>query len=170
MRVQDVIRGEKSDVSIGDWGSGKFQKKKFPLSKAGRRAYALGSAWQWRFADFTCEGRRFVMRLVFNAGKAKASAHLAMRTDTDLIVLCCYEFHVDHQTGWHVHTLCGDRNDIDTAPAGSLVHGPWVKRLPASRERHRRTDFYRDMDGGIEAWLWREAMRFFGIEEKGSLV
>ena len=100
----------------------------------------------------------------------KAHAHLALRSERDLTVLCSYEFHPDRVTGWHVHTICGDKNDVDTAPAGTLVHGPWVKRLPACFRPHRRTQFHKDMAGGPKAWLWQETMRFFGIDEKGTLV
>lgn len=170
MRVQDVIRGEKSNVSLGDWGVGKFPKAKFPLSKAGRRAYAFGSAWDWRFVEFTCHGRQFVLRLLCNEDKAKAHVHLAMRTGKDSVVICSYEFHADYETGWHLHTLCGERNDIDTAPVGTLVHGPWVKRIPNARSPHRRSEFFKDAAGGAKAWLWQEAMRFFCVDEKGELM
>ncbi|MGY4398763.1 hypothetical protein ACVWZA_003973 [Sphingomonas sp. UYAg733] len=170
MRVQDVIRGKKSEITVFDWGSGKIPKARFPLSKAGKRAWSFGPSWQWRFVEFSCEGRRFVVRLMLNLDKAKASAHLAMWSGRDLIVLCCYEYHVDHFTGWHIHTLCGERNDVDSAPAGTLVHGPWVKRLPHARVRHRKTEFTNVMAGTQDAWLWNRTMRFFHIEEKGALV
>lgn len=170
MRVQEVIRAQKSNVSMSNWGSGKMQKKMFPLSKAGRRAYSYGSAFEWRFVEFECNGRQFVARLLFCEGKSKATTHLAMRNGSDLTVLCCYEYHADHVDGWHIHTLCGDRNDIDTAPSGTLVHGPWIKRLPGAYSFHRRTEFYHDANGGLKAWLWQETMRFFNIDEKGTLV
>lgn len=170
MRVQDVIRGDKHDISVSDWGCGKIQKSKFPLSKAGRRAYSFGSAWEWRFAEFKCEGRDFVLRLLVCDDKNKAHVHLGLRNGRDTTVLCCYEYHADHETGWHLHTLCGEKNDIDTAPVGTLVHGSWVKRLPAARERHRRAQFRRDGIGGLKPWLWQETMRFFRLEKKGSLV
>jgi hypothetical protein len=170
MRVQDVIQGEKTDLSISDWGTGKFPKAKFRLSKAGKRAWSFGAAWDWRYVEFTLAERRFILRLIVCEEKMKATAHLALRTDHDHIVLCAYEYHADRFTGWHVHTICGAKNDIDTAPAGTLVHGPWVKRLPRADSPHRRTDFYKDMQGSPKAWLWHETMRFFRVEEKGSLV
>ena len=170
MRIQDVIRGEKSEIIVSDWGTGKIPKQKFNLSKAGKRALAFGAAWQWRFVEFKMGSRDFVVRLLFCEDKSKAHMHLAMKSGRDLTVLCSYEFHADHVTGWHLHTLCGEQNDIDTAPKGTLVHGPWVKRLPAARQPHRRTAFTKDKIGGLNAWLWREAMRFFKIDVKGDLV
>lgn len=168
--MQEVIRGRKTNISVGEWGSGKIPKANFPLSKAGKKAWAFGPSWKWRFARFSCEGRDFVVRLLFNPDKMKVHAHLAMRSDRDLIVLCSYEFHPDLVTGWHLHTLCGEKNDIDAAPAGTLAHGPWVKRLPNARARHNDTAFGNDMAGGLDAWLWRRTMRFFRVEEKGELV
>jgi hypothetical protein len=171
MRVQDVIRGTKTDLQVSDWGKGTFPKAKFRLSRAGKRAYNLGNAWQWRFAEFTCAERRFILRLIICVDKMKAHAHLALRNeDGNLTVLCSYEFHADRFTGWHLHSLCGEKNDIDAAPTGTLVHGPWVKRLPHCHAPHRRTVFYEDMQGGPQAWLWHESLRFFRIDEKGSLV
>jgi hypothetical protein len=170
MRIQDVLRAEKTGIAGSDWGTGKFPKTRFPLSKAGRRAYNLGSAWRWRFVDFEALGQRFVIRVIYSETKARATAHLALRTDRDCVVLCCYEYHPDLHTGWHLHTLCGDANDIEKAPTGTLVHGPWVKRLPRATARHNRTAFCPNVHGGMEAWLWREVMRFFGVEKKDPLL
>lgn len=166
MRVQDVIRGEKHGLSIFDWGNGKMPKTKFPLSKAGKKAWSFGPAWDWRFAEFDFSGRQFVVRLMVCEDKSKAHMHLGLRTGRDTIVLCSYEYHVDHVTGWHLHTLCGEKNDIDAAPMGTLVHGPWIKRLPAARSRHNRTSFSRDGHGGLKPWLWSETMRFFKLRSK----
>lgn len=171
MRVQDVIRGEKCNLSFTEWGSGKTPKAKFPLSKAGKKAWSLGSAWAWRFAEFECEGRCFVLRLLVCEDKAKAHIHLGLRSAKDTTVICCYEYHPDHETGWHLHTLCGDINDIDNAPVGTLVHGPWVKRLPSARSAHRRTQFQlnkygEERAGGLKPWLWTETMRFFRLEPR----
>lgn len=170
MRVQDVIKADKANVDTSDWGTGKYPKSRFPLSKAGRRAYSLGSAWRWRFMEFDALDRRFVLRLIVSHQKAKAHIHLAQRLERDCVVLCSYEYHADRRTGWHLHTLCGERNDIDLAPAGTLVHGPWVKRLPAVDQRHRRSGFSKDIPGGLEAWLWQEMMRFFGIDVTGDML
>jgi hypothetical protein len=131
MRVQDVIRSKKQNLQVTDWGRGKTPKSRFPLSKAGKKAWSLGSSWVWKFAEFECSGRRFVIRILVCEDKGKAHIHLGLRRDRDTTVVCCYEYHVDHVTGWHLHTLCGQRNDIDTAPVGTLAHGPWVKRQPA---------------------------------------
>jgi hypothetical protein len=168
MRVQDVIKGGKSRLSVGDWGRGKMPKGKCPLSKAGRRAYSIGSAWEWRFAEFECDGRQFVLRLLFCEDKNKAHMHLGLRSGRDTIVLCSYEYHADQHTGWHLHTLCGEKNEIDSAPAGTLVHGPWVKRLPSARAPHSRTKFNSGYPG-LKPWLWSEAVRFFRLEKKGLL-
>jgi len=126
----------------------------------------LGSAWEWRFVEFDCVGRQFVLRVLLCEPKGKAHVHLGLRVGRDTAVLCCYEYHEDHVTGWHLHTLCGEKNQIDSAPAGTLVHGPWVKRLPGARARHSRTAFSREGCGGLRPWLWSEAMRFFRLHER----
>jgi len=170
MRVQDVIRGKKLNLTVSDWGSGKTSKTKFPLSKAGRKAWSFGSAWEWKFAEFECEGREFVIRILVCEEKNKAHIHLGLRKTRDTTVVCCYEYHIDHVTGWHLHTLCGEKNDIDDAPSGTLVHGPWVKRLPAARSFHRRTALNREAYGGLKSWLWSETMRFFRLADKDVFV
>lgn len=170
MRVQDVIRGEKRNLSVSEWGCGKAPKAKFPLSKAGKKAWTFGNAWEWRFAEFECEDRHFVLRLLVCDEKSIARAHLGLRSERDTVVLCCYEYHADYFTGWHLHTLCGELNDLDRAPAGTLVHGPWVKRLPSARSRHKRIRFNRDGSGGLKPWLWSETVRFFRLEAKDGLV
>lgn len=168
MRLQDIIRADKSELSVDDWGSGKMPRRKLPLSKAGRRAHHLGGAWRWRFAEFTAFEQQFVVRLIVNEGKAKAHALLAFKVGNDSAVLASYEFHADINTGWHLHAFCGD---VEGAPRGTLVHGSWVRRLPNARSEHRRKRFFNpDAPGGAEAWLWNETMRFFGIEAKGPLV
>lgn len=169
MRVQDVIRGDKYNLSVSDWGSGKTPKAKFPLSKAGKKAWSLGAAWEWRFAEFDCGDRHFVLRLIVCEQKAIARIHLGLRSPRDTTVLCCYEYHADHVTGWHLHTLCGEQNEIDSAPAGTLVHGPWVKRLPLARSRHRRARLSSGGWGGLKPWLWSETMRFFRLGTKDLL-
>ena len=92
--------------------------------------------------------------------------HLGLRTERDTIVLCSYEYHADQETGWHLHTLCGEQNAIDTAPVGTLVHGPWIKRLPAASARHNRTVFIREGAGSLRQWLWSEAADFFRLHPK----
>jgi hypothetical protein len=166
MRVQDVLRAEKLNIAVSEWGRGKAPKSKFPLSKAGKKAWSFGSAWEWRFVEFECADRRFVLRVLVCEEKSKAHIHLGLRNERDTTVLCSYEYHIDHETGWHLHTLCGEKNVIDNAPFGTLVHGPWVKRIPSAHAKHRRTAFSRDGFGGLKPWLWSETMRFFRLETK----
>jgi hypothetical protein len=168
MRLQDIIHAEKTDIAVGSWGDGHLPKKAMPLSKAGRRAYKIGSSWRWRFVNFTALDRQFVIRLIVNEGKAKASAHLAERRGNDSAVLACFEYHHDLETGWHLHAICGE---LENAPAGTLVHGPWVKRLPRVNRPHRRKLFFNPLaEGGAEAWLWHQTMRFFRVEKKAPLL
>lgn len=142
-------------------------KAKFPLSKAGKRAYNLGSSWRWRFVEFDALGLDFVARVIVSQQKSRASAHLAIRTERDCTVIASYEYHPDVVTGWHLHAICGELTD---APAGTLVHGRWVKRIPAAKAAHNRQAFQADMEGGLEGWLWRQSLRFFRIEEQGPLL
>ena len=107
------------------------------------------------------------MRVIVSEGKGRASAHLAIRSDRDCTVVASYEYHPDVVVGWHLHAICGDLNK---APAGTLVHGPWVKRLPGAKAKHNRQAFRADMGGGLEGWLWSETLRFFRVEEQGPLL
>lgn len=169
MRVQDIIRATKTEIAIDkDWGEGKMPRKRLPLSKAGRRAYAIGSGWRWRFIEFTARGQRFVVRVMVHEAKAKAHAHLARKIGEDCAVLACLEFHPDVTMGWHLHAFCGD---VEDAPMGTLVHGAWVKRMPGTRAWHRRQTFFNDGAlGGAEGSIWQRMVRFFRVKEKGSLV
>ena len=168
MRIEEILRAEKTDIEIGEWGTGKMPKGQMPLSKAGHRAHVLGSSWRWRFLKFSALGYDFVVRLIVCEGKRKAHAHLARRIGADCAVLASYEFHPDLNTGWHLHAFC---DEIEDAPKGTLVHGPWVKRIPVVRSRHRRGQFVNpDALGDVEAFLWRQTMRFFRVEKKGPLV
>lgn len=167
MRLQDVLRAVKSDIKACDWASGKLPKARMPLSKAGRRAYAIGSAWRWRFVEFKALGESFVVRVLFCADKSTVYSHLALRVGTDSAVLCSLEFHPDLVTGWHAHGFCGD---IAEAPRGTLAHGSWMKRVPGPRAFHRRTVLNDGASGGIEAWIWRQSMLFYRVESEGELL
>lgn len=155
--------------ALGSTSSGRMPRSRFRLSKAGKRAYAIGSAWRWCFVEFEAAEQSFVVRILLSQEKMRAYAQLAIRhpETLDCAVICSLEYHPDHHTGWHIHSPCGA---IEDAPVGTLVHGPWVKRIPHVRAYHRQTMFYAGESGGAEAWLLRKTLRFFRIDEEGSLL
>jgi hypothetical protein len=74
--------------------------------------------------------------LAFSLPKQQYRAILALEHDRDLTVLASYEFHGTHP-GWHFSGTCGD---IDSVTPGVLI-GPWQRRIPKARAKHRHVDF-----------------------------
>jgi len=79
---------------------------------------------------------QFRLLLAFNRTKEQYRATLALEGDRDMSVLASYEFHGTHP-GWHVLATC---DDIATVPQGMMI-GPWQRRMPRARMRHRRSEF-----------------------------
>jgi len=108
----------------------------FPLSRRRQRSFRLGTAYRRRLVRFDACGHRFRLLLAFSIAKEQYRATLALEDDRDLSVLASYEFHGTHP-GWHLLATC---DDITTVPPGVMI-GPWQRRLPKARERHRSMNF-----------------------------
>lgn len=134
----------------------------FPLSRRRGYSYRLGSAYRWRVIRFQACSHQFRLLLAFSLEKEQYRAMLAVEWDRDLSVLASYEFHGTHP-GWHVLATC---DDIAEIPKGILI-GPWQRRLPKARSRHRNIEFHvRDDDTALEV-----AARFFHLHKaEGRLL
>jgi len=156
--LRKIIAANKTNVRVGPWKNGKITRADFPLAKA---AYRLGSAYRWCVISFDALGASFKCAVVFNRGKSKYEAILGAVNDHALRVLCSYQFH-EGEPGWHCHATC---DAIDTLPNG-VMRGPWVRRIPSAKKRHRRFDFSIDNDQrAIQV-----ALKRYRIEEKGPLL
>jgi len=80
----------------------------------------------------------------------------------DLSVLASYEFHGTHP-GWHLLASC---QDIAKVPSGVMI-GPWQRRIPKARAKHRKVDFrVRDDDTALTV-----GAEFFRLhKEEGGLL
>lgn len=128
---------------------------------ASGQSFRLGSAYRWRVVRFEACGARLRLLLAFSLAKEQYRATLALEGDRDMSVLASYEFHGTHP-GWHLLATC---DDIAADPQGVTI-GPWQRRMPRPRMRHRRTDFgVRDEGTALEV-----AARFFRLHKAaGSL-
>jgi hypothetical protein len=136
VRVKDVRSADKSDVQWGKWQDGKMPSNAFPLSRRRGHSFRLGAAYRWRVVRFEACGARFRLLLAFSLLKQQYPATLALESDQDMSVLASYEFHGTHP-GWHLLATC---DDVSTVPQGVMI-GPWQRRIPRARARHRRLDF-----------------------------
>ena len=108
----------------------------FPLSRRRRQSFRLGTAYRWRVIRFRACARQFRLLVAFSAVKEQYRATLALEEERDMKVLASFEFHGTHP-GWHVLATC---EDSETVPQGVMI-GPWQRRIPKARTKHRRTEF-----------------------------
>lgn len=161
MRLKELIAAPKADIKVGSWHTGKVPRKDFPLA---RSAYRLGSAFQWCVIAFTALGSECRVLVIFNDGKQKYEAILGVMGDQKLCLLCSYEFHAT-EPGWHAHASCDDARKL---PPG-VMRGPWVKRIPAARQPHRRHSFH-GKHSFDKAYALQIAYDRYRIEPKGPLL
>jgi hypothetical protein len=128
----------------------------FPLSRRRQSSFRLGTAYRWRLVRFEACGHKFRLLLAFSLMKEQYRATLALEGDRDLSVLASYEFHGTHP-GWHLLATC---DDISAVPAGIMI-GPWQKRFPRARSKHRLVEF------GIkdDATALNAAAKFFRLHK-----
>lgn len=158
MYLRAIVAAGKTGIKVGAWRNGKVPKADFPIA---RNALRLGQAFEWCVVTFQALGQEVRVLVLFNIGKAKYDAILGVMANGMVRILCDYQFH-STEPGWHVHATC----DSATRIPGGIFRGPWVKRIPAARSKHRCNEF------GISNQS--EALRFalirYRIEEKGPLL
>lgn len=156
IRVRDIRASDKDAVEWGKWDGGKMPASAFPLSRRRARSFRLGTVYRWRIIRFQACGNQFRLLLAFSLAKEQYRAILAIEWDRDLTVLASYEFHGTHP-GWHLHAAC---DDVAQVPRGVLI-GPWQRRIPRARTKHRSVEFQvRDDDTALEV-----AARFFRLHK-----
>lgn len=161
MDVRDIIRAGKRVKSDGAWASGAMPRSAFPLSKAGNKAYKLGSR-RWRVVTFEAHGLNCRLLINFSRPLGQYQAILGVEVAGDTKVLASLEHHPTHK-GWHVHVCCRPIKDV---PPG-MKRGPWVASLSAKGAKHRMAVPASD-DAAFE-----RAVAFFGLdrrEEGGGLI
>jgi hypothetical protein len=141
MRLKDIVRARKVITDAGKPSNGKMPKSAFPLSKSG--SYRLGAGWLWQVVGFQAHCKDAIvncrMLAAVHVGKQNYEGWLAVERDQDLVLLARYEYHSEHNPhGWHLHSKCVD---IASLTPG-VVKGPYVKRYPETKAKHRRQSFY----------------------------
>lgn len=145
MRARDAVQAKKVVVDWGKWTNDKMGKAVFPLSKRRGGSLRYGTSHRWRLIRFEALGREFRLLVAFRQDVPEFKTHLALANGDDLTMLCRWEYHGTHP-GWHFHACCGDAAEIKPG----VFHPSGMKRLPASRQLHRRVDYqppsYRTMN------------------------
>jgi hypothetical protein len=73
-----------------------------------------------------------------------------------MTVIASFEYHGTHP-GWHILATC---DDVAKVPQGVMI-GPWQRRIPAARSRHRLVDFeVRDEETALDV-----AARFYQLHK-----
>lgn len=140
--AKDIRAANKNVVEWGTWQDVKMSGSVFPLSRRRQSSFRLGAAYRWRLVRFEACDQSFRLLLAFSVRKEQYRATLALEVDRDLSVLASYEFHGTHP-GWHLQVTC---DDVATVPRGIMI-GPWQRRIPKARTRHRKTEFGVKDDG-----------------------
>lgn len=156
--MRKIVAAEKSAIKFGPWKNGKVPKADFPLAKG---PYRLGSSFQWCVISFTALAQEMRVLVVMNRAKEKYEAVLGVMGPDGLRILCSYQYHAG-EPGWHCHVTCDDARKV---PPG-IFRGPWVRRIPSAKKKHRRMDF--GVDSPVSAV--RLAQECYRIFEKGPLV
>jgi hypothetical protein len=165
-KTKDIRAANKNVLEWGRWENTKMPVSAFPLSRRRRNSFQLGTAYRWRLVRFEACDHRFRLLLAFSIAKEQYRATLALEVDRDLSVLASYEFHGTHP-GWHLLATCGE---ITTVPVGVMI-GPWQRRMPKARSKHRATDFRIRDDGSADDIALDIAARFFRLHKaEGRLV
>jgi len=161
IRARDIRAANKRNVDWGKWENTKMPVSAFPLSKRRNYSFRLGSAYRWRIVRFEACDCKLRLLLAYSVEKQQYRATLALEGDRDMSVLASYEFHGTHP-GWHLLAAC---DDITTIPQGVMI-GPWQRRLPKARTRHRIVDFrVRDDDTALDI-----AAQFFRLHKAGDAL
>jgi hypothetical protein len=156
IRARDIRAANKRNVDWGKWENTKMPVSAFPLSRRRNYSFRLGSAYRWRIVRFEACDCKLRLLLAYSLEKQQYRATLALEGDRDMSVLASYEFHGTHP-GWHLLAAC---DDITTVPQGIMI-GPWQRRLPKARTRHRIVDFrVRDDDTALDI-----AAQFFRLHK-----
>ncbi len=158
IRLRQIVRAPKSNISIGKWQSGKVPRTAFPMAK---QAYGLGSSFRWCVIEFSAIGREYRLLVVLHLQKQKFEAVMGTLENGSLRIICSLEYHAT-EPGWHCHAAC---EDIATLPVG-YRRGPWVRRIPAARHFHAELEFKIESEQAAQ----RRAFAFYQIEVEGTLL
>lgn len=155
MRLSEVIRADKANIKIGEWGNGHIPPRQFAL-RAKPSSFKLGPLWDWAVIRFDALNHSFRVLVLLNSAKQIYRAILAIEVGGEAKVLCVREFHAS-EPGWHCHFV--DRSD--NAPEG------WRRRGMHRRPRGAKLD---EDFGVTKADAVPVALRIFGIEHHGPLL
>jgi hypothetical protein len=160
-RVSDIRFATKLNVDWGTWEAGRMPASAFPLSKRRGHSFRLGASYRWRIVQFEACGSAFRLLIALNIQKEQYRATLALQGERDNSVVASYEFHGTHP-GWHLLATC---DEIESVPQGVMI-GPWQRRVPQARSRHRRGDFAVT----DEATALELAAQFFGLHKREGVL
>lgn len=156
MNLKDIIRVEKTNLSLGKWGRGHIPRASFPMSRVKDKRYKFGSEYAWRVVQFDADGQRCRILIILNENKEILRARLGVESSGDMIILSDYEFHAS-EPGWHCHVATEDHTEVN---AGAARHDK--RKWPMSPSR---TSF-----GVSEANALSVVAQHFRFEAQGDLL
>lgn len=159
MNLKELVRAEKTDITLGDWKKGRIPRGEFPLSKARAKDYKFGPAYDWCIIKFKALGGDCRVRVLIREGREIYYATLGLCDDGDTRILASLEFH-GTEPGWHVHAKCSDFQAI-----GPGQNRQDSRRFPYGGHFHRNNKF-----GVTKETAKQKAIAFFRIWSRGSLL
>lgn len=134
MTLGEIIRANKVDVKIGEWGCGKIPPAQFPAFK---RKFPNGSDWRWRVITFDALGHSFRLIVRLNTDKAYYSSILALENGSVIQIICHHELHLSHKN-WHCHFITGD---VEKTMPGVLRDKDRIRVFEAEPSKQQDVEF-----------------------------
>jgi hypothetical protein len=114
--LSEIIRAEKSDLSIKKWKTGKIPQSAFPIGRAAR-SIQVGPSWSWCICEFVALNLNFRVLIRVNLEKEKYHAYLALEDQSELKVVCRHDLHLPDKN-WHCHFVSGNVTDARSGTMG----------------------------------------------------
>lgn len=138
MNFKEIIRTQKTNVSVSTWSNDKLTKKVFPLSLKKGGAFPLTRKWRWALVEFDVDNQGFRLIVAYHVDVPEFRMVLGQSVGSDTRIVARVEYHLNHsQPGWHVHANCDELDQIGVGMVKPLSQS----RIPGVHDRHRRVKY-----------------------------
>lgn len=111
MRVRDLIKAPKTNVTTAPWKQGSIPPSAF-LMRRDQKKRDLGKSWWWRTVDFDALGVPCRVLITFHEIKQQCCLTLGVHDDAGLLRLVCSRDYHPGEPGWHCHTVLRCENGV----------------------------------------------------------